>query len=192
MSAPPHELATTLRAEGVALFEANQRGRRAATATLLFLMAAIVVAAGACVAGATLRIALVLAPAVLYGISHVFQQFADVAVLGAARMAVEGRMASEFGDDGLTYELHVADIRQERPLVTSVRILQALTSLVILGAVAWGIYEALSEDEAGVVAAFYVTTALGALSAIFSYRDMLRSGRVATERLRLGERLSSR
>lgn len=128
-------------------------------------------------------VCLLLAPGALLGMSLSFQQFADVTVLGAARERLERRLSEELGEAALIYETQVAPLRQQPPLVGSVRALQGLVGGVLAATAAVGAVAAFDDQPAPVSVGYVTAIAVTAASAAASYRDMLRSGSVAAERL---------
>lgn len=176
------DLLAARRSEAVALLEANQTGRARASAVLL-LGAALVF--GDVLAAVALRRSTVVipaGPALLLVLSIAFQQFADVSVLGATRKHLEQLVNRELGEPALVYELCVADIRKRAPLVISVRVLQIVYALGALGAVVAALVFAFGQS-AWLGAVLCLATATTGVSAGLSYRDMLRAGQVAEQRL---------
>lgn len=176
-------LVETYRAEAVALFQANQAGRAAAerVGSLLIALVAVVVAAG--INSGEERVAIVLPPVILILLSYMFQQYADVSVLGAARKRVEAAIAREVGEHALFYEYAVADIRRGQPLSGSVVLLQWLSGVVLLAAVIACSVIALGHQAWYVVLGYTIVTATALVSAALSYRDMRRAGVVAAKEL---------
>ncbi len=103
--------------------------------------------------------------------------------MGAAREALERRLTATLGTHALIYEMAVAPIRKRTPLVASVRVLQALTAVIVIGLVAAGGVIAFDDQPLGVKVGFSLLTATTLVSAALSYRDMLRSGAVASDAL---------
>jgi hypothetical protein len=115
-------------------------------------------------------------PALLFLLlSYMFQQYGDLTVVGAARRRLEDLVNAEIGGKGLVYETAVAEIRQVKPLVLSVRVLQGLMGATVGGATIFACWVLFQGEAALVVIAFTVVTSLTMLSAGLSYRDMLRS-----------------
>lgn len=167
----------------MALLEANQRARLAAQATMttVFVMVTAVVTVSVSLRNEDIVIAL--PPATLMLLSFVFQQYADVTVLGAARAALESHIDLAVGRHALIYETVVAPVRKRPPLVRSVRLLQSLAGLLVAGIVGSGAAFAFDHQPALVEIGFTLITLGGLASAWLSYRDMLRSGRVASAAL---------
>lgn len=178
---PSPEILETRRAEALAFFDVNQRGRTAAerVIALIFSVSSIVASVG--VAAKTDRVVLPLPALLFLLLSYMFQQYGDLTVVGAARRRLEDLVNAEIGGKGLVYETAVAEIRQVKPLVLSVRVLQGLMGATVGGATIFACW-VLSQGEAAlVVIAFTVVTSLTMLSAGLSYRDMLRSYDAAGE-----------
>lgn len=174
----PEQKPATLRVEASALFEANQTARHQAFWLLIgsFLWIAVAVTLAL---GTKRTVFLVpLAPLSPLVLSLVFQTYSEVTVLGAARRALEGVLRAQ-GDNGLIYETAVAGIRQRAPLVVSVRLLQALGAVIHFCSVAAGLV-AVTNQSVPLIVGTAVLTSSGGISAALSYRDMLRSGPVAT------------
>jgi len=122
---------------------------------------------------------------VLLLVSHAFQQYVDVTVAGVARATLERLLARDLQGHGLIYEYAVAGIRTRRPLVISVRVLQTMTGLVVSLVIAVGVYVAVQGQPWYIEVGFGVGTGFGSVSAALSYWDMLRSGRIARDRIEL-------
>jgi hypothetical protein len=178
------ELIATLRAEAIALLEANQRGRAGAQRMILAAFALVTATLLVGIAARTDDVAIPLPAALLLLLSAALQQYADVTVLGAARAALETRLARELGGQALAYETAVAPIRKRPPLVGSVRLLQAVAVLVLAASVVTGGVAAFDGQPLAVTLGFCVATAAGLLTLALSYRDMCRSWPVASAALR--------
>lgn len=194
--------------EARGLFEANLQARGSAQRTtgglFTLLIATLLVGIGTGLDA----VAIPLAPATLIVLSLLFQQYGEVTVLGTARLALEREISSALQDGAKAsersspacggsgsanrsviplYETAVAPIRKRRPLVLSVRALQVLCALVVVATVVAGaVVAAEARYSAEVQAGFALFTTVGLISAALSYRDMLRSGRIAEESLRYG------
>jgi len=186
VSSPPSDARAR---EASALLAANQRLRVAATWT--FVLAALLGGGGVVVAVVARELVVLLplpAPTcLLYALG--LQQFAEVSVLGSARRRLELVLAAELEGEALFYERDVAGVRQREPLVASVRVLQAAWSLAVLAtliAATWTAFQ--SGFEWWVPVGYCAVTAPALLAVCLSYRDMLRSGRLAAEQLAVGER----
>jgi hypothetical protein len=177
------ELIETYRAEAIALLTTNQQARVAAqrTTATIFAVAGAVIVAG--IVARTDDVAIALPAVVLLLLSVLFQQYADVTVMGAARAALERRVAANLGDYGLIYETAVAPIRKRPPLVQSMRVLQTVTSVFVGTVVVVGTVIAFQDQPSAVQIGFTTLTLLSLASAALSYRDMLRSGPVASAEL---------
>jgi hypothetical protein len=176
------QLVETYRAEALALFTVNQAGRAAAERVAALALTLVGVAVGIALNADTDVVLIPLSPLCLLLVSYMFQQYGEVTVTGAARSVLEDRLAALLSARALIYEHAVAPVRQRPPLVGSVRVLQTLTSLVIVGVVAWAAVVAAGQRWY-VTAGFAVATALTLGSALLSYRDMLRSGREARRQI---------
>jgi hypothetical protein len=177
----------TLRAEAIALFQVNQAARTAAerVAALTFAVVAITVAAG--INAETDDVAIVLPSVVLLLLSYMFQQYADVAVIGAARASLEARVNAVLVDRCLIYETEVASIHKGRPLVGSFHFLRALLAALVLALLCVGTYVAFDGQEPYVEVAYQAATLASLVSAVWSFIAMLRGFGVATRKLeRLG------
>jgi hypothetical protein len=151
-------------------------------ATLLFAVIAITVAAG--VNSHSDAVAIALPPFILLLFSYMFQQYADVSVLGAARQALEEQLTDTLGGPTLIYETAVAGIRQRPPLVRSVRVLQALVTMLLVATIVVGTVIAFQNRHWYVTAGYVVFTTAGAVAAAMAFVDMLRSFQIAREELR--------
>jgi hypothetical protein len=79
----------------------------------------------------------------------------------------------------LIYETSVSQIRQRPPLVTSVRLLQAVSAATGMAAIVASTVITVEQGSVWVTIAYVAVTGAAALSAAWSHRDMLRSGDVA-------------
>ena len=173
------DLIETYRAEAMALFAANQAGRLAAQRIGILIVVIIGIGVGAALLADQPRVIVVLPPVVLALSALMFQQFADVSVMGVARAALEERL-SDLGAGGLIYERVVAGVRKRPPLVASVRALQAFLGCSAVALTVVAAIIALSGDYRWTLpAAFAATTGPALAVAGVSYRHMLRSGAVA-------------
>ena len=177
------ELIQTHRAEAVALFSANQAARLAAERVtgLVFVLVGITAAAG--INTHNDDVAIALPPVVLLLLSYMLQQYADLTVLGAAREQLESRANALLGERALIYESVVAPIRKRSPLVASVRILQWLSGLVVLGVVVVGTAIAFDGHPALVEWGYTVLTTATLASVALSYSAMRRSGKEAARQI---------
>jgi hypothetical protein len=148
---------------------------------LIFSVTSIVASVG--VAAKTDRVVLPLPALLFLLLSYMFQQYADLTVVGAARRRLEDLVNADLQGKGIVYETAVAEIRQVRPLVLSVRVLQGLMGATIGGATVFACWVLFQGEPALVVIAFAAVTSLAMLSAGLSYRDMLRSYETAQEAL---------
>jgi len=168
----------------MALFAANQAARSAAQRLGLFLVVIMGPGVGAALLADEPRVVVVLPPVVLALSAIMFQQFADVSVMGAAREVLEQRL-SDLGAAGLIYERAVAGIRQRPPLVASVRALQASLGCAAIALAVVAAVIAVSGDHRWTLAAAYAATTVPAIAvAAASYHHMRRSGAIARASLR--------
>lgn len=177
------ELLETYRAEAIALLTINQRARLAALwlTVAIFTLIALTVVVG--IVAQTDDVVIPLPAAVLVVTSCLFQQYADLTVIGAARALLERRIGTALGEYGLIYESAVAPIRKRAPLVVGVRLMQATSALIIAAAIGVGAVVAFDDQPVRVELGFAVLTGAALASAVLSYRDMLRSGPVASREL---------
>ena len=126
----------TRREEAIAFFHVNQTGRNAVERVVALFFSVAAIAGSVGVAAGTPDVLLPLPALLFLLLSYMFQQYADLTVLGCTRRRLEDLVNSEIGAKGLVYETAVAQIRQVNPLVRSVRFLQALLGVVVLGAFA--------------------------------------------------------
>lgn len=183
------QLLETYRAEALSIFAVNQAGRAAAERVGASLLTVVGITAAVGINARTDVVLLPLAPISLLLLSYMFQQYGEVSVTGAARQVLEERVQQLTGSPALIYELAVAPVRKRRPLVGSVRLLQMLSVAVLASVVATGAVVAFNDRRWYETAGFVVGTLVAAASAFLSYRDMLRSGEVASRQIR--EALSS-
>lgn len=184
------ERLAALRAEAASLFAANQAGRAAAERVLTLAAAVVAVAVAAGVNANTDDVLIPLPAVVLLLLTYMFHQYADVTVLGRARQELEIRTNALLGENALVYETAVADVRKQPPLSLSVRMLQSLCSLVVVGLLVAGTIVAFDDQRWYVTVAYLVVT-LGALvTAVVAWWGMHRSDAIAAATLagRIGER----
>jgi hypothetical protein len=174
------ELRDTYRAEAAALFTANQNTREAAERTAFFVLTIIGAAAATGISAHSSLVALALSPLTLMLMSYMCQQYVEVTVLGAARARLEDELANTLPARGLIYERAVSPVRHGKPFSTSIRILNASTIIVVIGAVAAGIVVAIEGQAWYWEVAFGASTFLSAVSAAASFWDMHRASRDAS------------
>jgi hypothetical protein len=177
------ELLETYRVEAVALLTINQQARHVALrlTVAIFMLIAVTVVVG--IVARTDDVAIPLPAAVLVLASCLFQQYADLTVIGAVRAALERRVGELIGGHGLIYETVVAPIRKRPPLAAGVRVLQATSALIVAAVLGVGAVVAFDDQPVNVELGFSVLTGVALASAVLSYRDMLRSGPVASREL---------
>jgi hypothetical protein len=171
------------KAEAMALFTANQRARGIALQMVVATFVVIAAGAMATILADNGDVMLVIAPVTLGLQSLLFQQYADLNVVGAARGVLERRVNQALGTTALLYETAIAPIRKRPPLVTSVRLLQAATAAAVIATVLFSLAVAYDDQSAALSIGFTVLIAVELLSAGLSYRDMLRSVSVASAAL---------
>jgi hypothetical protein len=174
-----NELMRTRRAEAIALFEANQRGRSRASGVLALAFLTIVTAGAIGIAWDKPDLAIPVPTVLLLLSAELFQYYADVTVTGTARHRLETAINNEFGAAALVYESLVADIRKRPPLVWSERVLQGAGTLVAVTSIVVGAVVAYDGRPTWVEVLYPVSTGLALAVALLSYRAMLASGAVA-------------
>jgi|GEM_PF-4815350 len=175
--------AQTRREEAIAFFHVNQTGRNAVERVVALFFSVAAIAGSVGVAAGTPDVLLPLPALLLLLLSYMFQQYADLTVLGVARQRLEDLVNDQLGAKGLIYETAVAQIRQVKPLSNSVRLLQVLLGAVVLGAVVVATVVAFRDNT--LIRVAYVTgTALAAASALYSYVHMLRTAKITRDKLR--------
>lgn len=177
------EVLRTRRAEAIALFEANQRGRVRASAVLALVVLTIMAAGAIGLATGKADFAIPLPTVLLLLFAELFQYYADVTVIGTARHRLEAMINNELGAAGLVYESLVADIRKRPPLVFSERVLQGAGALVVLASIVVGAVVTYDGRPTWVEVVYPVCTVLALAVAVLSYRTMLASGGVAAAAL---------
>jgi hypothetical protein len=177
------ELLATRRAEAIALFEANQRGRSRASALLALGFLTILVAGTVGIASHASDLAIPVPTVLLLLAAELFQYYADVTVIGTARHRLESAINAELGAASLIYESLVADIRKRPPLVLSERVLQAAGAMVVLASIVVGAVVAYDGMPTWVEVAYPACTVTALAVAVLSYRAMLASVAVAAATL---------
>ncbi len=174
--------AQTRREEAIAFFHVNQTGRNAVERVVALFFSVAAIAGSVGVAAGTPDVLLPLPALLLLLLSYMFQQYADLTVLGGARQRLEDLVNHQLGAKGLIYETAVAQIRQVKPLANSMRFLQVLLGVVVLGATAVATVVAFNDDTL-IRVAYVAGTVLAAASALYSYMHMLLTPRIAGEKL---------
>lgn len=177
------EVLATRRAEAVALFEANQRGRSRAGGVLAVAVLTIVAAGTVGLASHDADLAIPLPTALLLMMAELFQHYTDVTVIGAARRRLEIEINAQLDEPCLLYETMVADIRKHPPLVLSERVLQSAGGLVVLASIVLGAVATYSRQPMWVEVLYPICTGAALAVAGFCYAAMIRSGRVAAAAL---------
>jgi hypothetical protein len=186
------EILATRRAEAIALLEANQRGRTRGSLALASGLLVIVVAGTVGIACDTPALAIPVPTVLLLLMSELFQYYADVTVLGAARRRLEELVNAELAAPCLIYESFVADIRKRPPLVRSERVLQTAAPVTVLGSIVVATLVTYTGQPGWVEILFPVATLAGIVTATLSYRAMRQSGPVAAAALSTLEPSSAR
>jgi hypothetical protein len=181
--AAPHQLLATRRAEAMALFEANQRGRSRASGVLALAFLTVVTAGTVGIAFGKLDLAIPVPTVLLLLSAELFQYYADVTVIGAARHRLEAAINAELAATGLIYESLVAEIRKRPPLVLSERILQCVGALVVASSIVIGAVVTYDGQPRWIELLYPACTGIALLVAALSYRAMIASGRVAAAAL---------
>ena len=177
------ELLRTRRAEAIALFEANQRGRVRASGVLALVFLTVVIAGTIGIAWHKPDLAIPVPTVVLLLLAELFQYYADVTVIGLARHRLEAAINAELGAAGLIYESLVAGIRKRPPLVLSERVLQGAGTVVVVASIVVGAIVAYDGRPTWIKVLYPVCTVLAAAVALLSYRAMLGSAAVAATAL---------
>ena len=180
---PVSDLLSTRRAEAIALFEANQRGRVRASGVLALAFLTIVIAGTIGIAWREPDLAIPVPTVLLLLVAELFQCYADVTVIGTARHRLEAAINADLGAAGLIYESLVADVRKRPPLVLSERVLQATGTLVVLASIVIGAVVTYNGRPTWVGVVYPVCTGIALAVALLSYRAMLASGPAAASAL---------
>lgn len=167
----------TRRDEAIAFFQVNQAGRTAVERVVALFFSVAAIAGSVGVAAGTPDVVLPLPPLLLLLLSYMFQQYGDLTVLGQARRHLEELVNYRIGGKGLIYEIAVADVRKTAPLKRSMRVLQSMLAVVVVGATVIGAIVALRDHDKAILLGFAAGTALAAASAAYSFRHMHISAR---------------
>ena len=178
------ELLATYRAEAAGLFQVNQAERGAAerVVALVFTVVAVTITAG--IGAEAEQVVLPLPTLVLLLITYMFHQYTDLTVLGMARRELEVRVNDILGKPALLYETVIADIRKRPPLVTSVRMLQWLSGLLVVAIVVVGTVIAFDGEPWYVEWGYACATGGSLVTALVAYAGMLRSQDIASNEIR--------
>jgi hypothetical protein len=177
------ERVQTRREEAIAFFHVNQTGRNAVERVVALFFSVAAIAGSVGVAAGTPDVLLPLPALLFLLLSYMFQQYSDLTVLGSARRRLEDLVNDQLGVKGLLYETAVAQIRQVKPLVHSVRFLQGLLGLVVLGAMTVATVIAFQDHSTLIRAAYVAGTTIAIASAGYSYVHMVRTPRITGEKL---------
>jgi hypothetical protein len=170
--------------EAVALFQANQAGRNAIERVVGLFLSVGAIAGTTAAATHSADAVLPLPAFFLLLLSYMFQQYADITVLGRARLLLEDLVNDNLGGRALIYETSVAKIRQRSPLKRSVRLLQAMLVLVTTAAVVAGFVIALGSDDDWIKIGYIGATLLTFASFSFSFFHMHRAESVTEATLK--------
>lgn len=176
------QIGQTRRDEAIAFFHVNQTGRTAVERVVALFFSVAAIAGSVGVAAGTPDVLLPLPALLFLLLSYMFQQYADLTVLGGARRRLEDQVNDQLGAKGLIYETAVAQIRQVKPLSNSMRFLQGLLGAVVIGAAVVATVVAL-EDSTLILVAYLVGTALAIASAVYSYAHMLLTPKITAKKL---------
>jgi hypothetical protein len=177
------EQVQTRRDEAIAFFHVNQTGRNAVERVVALFFSVAAIAGSVGVAAGTPDVLLPLPALLFLLLSYMFQQHADLTVLGGARRCLEDLVNDQLKAKALIYETVVAQIRQVKPLSNSVRLLQGLLGSVVIGATVVATVVAFRDHSTLIRVAFVLGTALAIASAIYSYLHMLRTPKITSEKL---------
>jgi len=177
------ERVQTWREEAIAFFQVNQNGRNAIERVVALFFSVAAIAGSVGVAAGTPDVLLPLPALLFLLLSYMFQQYSDLTVLGSARRRLEDLVNDQLGTKGLIYETAVAQIRQVRPLVSSVRYLQGLLGAVVIGATIVASVVAMEDHNLLIGVGYAVGTMLALVSAAYSYAHMLRTPQITAEKL---------
>jgi hypothetical protein len=177
-------LLETRREEAIAFFHVNQAGRTAAERVIALIFSVSAIAASIGAAAETLDVIIPLPALIFLLLSYMFQQYADLTVIGVTRRRLEDRVNADLGGHkGLVYETVVAEIRKKPPLKFGVRFLQTMLGLVALGATVLAATVALNDHGSWVVLGFAMGTGIAIASALWSFVDMHRARRETNKML---------
>lgn len=183
MSSSHFDLMQTRREEAIAFFHVNQAGRNAAERVVALFFTVTAIAGSVGVAAHNPDAVLPLPALLLLLVSYMFQQYADLTVIGTTRKRLEDLVNHEIGGDGLVYESTVASVRKTPPLSHSMRFFQSLIFLIGIAATVAGVIVAIRDHNALILIGFSLATFLAAISCFYSYIHMQRSGDITTEKL---------
>jgi hypothetical protein len=170
-------LVETRRQEAIAFFHVNQAGRTAVERVVALFFSVAAIAGSVGVAADTPEVVLPLPSLLFLLLSYMFQQYADLTVLGTARRRLEELVNYRIGGKGLIYETAIAEVRKSPPLKRSMRLLQSLLGVVVIGATAVGTIVAVNNHNTPILLGFVAGTILAAGSAGYSYWHMFISGK---------------
>jgi hypothetical protein len=172
--------------EALAFFQVNQAGRNAAERVMALFLTVVAIAGSVGVAAKTADVVLPLPPLLLLLLSYMFQQYADLTVIGTARRRLEDLVNHEIGGDGLIYESTVAPIRKMPPLSRSMRAFQYLIFAIVSGTTIFGGFTAIRDHDTLITVSFGAATFVAAASCIYSFVQMNKSEDAATEKMTQG------
>jgi hypothetical protein len=183
-SAAQEQLNAVRTAEAVALFQANQSGRNAIERVVGLFLSVGAIAGTTAAATHSANAVLPLPAFFLLLLSYMFQQYADITVMGRARLLLEDLVNDDLNERALIYETAVAKIRQRPPLNRSVRLLQTMLALVAVAAVVAGFVIAIRGQDAWVEIGYIGATFLALVSFSFSFFHMHRAESVTEDTLK--------
>ena len=170
--------------EAIALFQANQSGRNAIERVVGLFLSVGAIAGTTAAATHSANAVLPLPAFFLLLLSYMFQQYADITVMGRARLLLEDLVNDNLTERALIYETAVAKIRQRPPLNRSVRFLQMMLGLVTASAVLAGFVIAIHSQDAWVEIGYIGATALTLFSFFFSFFHMRRAESITKDILK--------
>jgi hypothetical protein len=173
----------TRQEEAIAFFHVNQAGRSAVERVVALFFSVAAIAGSVGVAAGTPDVLLPLPALLFLLLSYMFQQYSDLTVLGGARRRLEDLVNEHLEAKGLIYETAVAQIRQVPPLANSIRLLQGLLGVVVLGATGVATVIAFQDHDALIIIGYLLGTVVAMASALYSYLHMLRTPAICAEKL---------
>ncbi|MGN6558675.1 MAG: hypothetical protein ACTHLH_11800 [Solirubrobacterales bacterium] len=188
---PNFKLVETRRDEAIALLQMSQTRRNVEERVATVLTGVTSIAGSFAVAVNSLNALVPLSPIYLLTLAYMFQEYADMTVIAAARRRLEDLVNTEVGGLGLIYEAVVSPIRSVPPLFRSIRMFQMWIGLIVNLVTVVAIVVVIRDHNALVIASFGVALLLALATCFYSYLHLLKSGQIAKERLSelgLGER----
>lgn len=177
------ELLATYRAEANNLFVVNQAGRTAAERVMGLIVSIVGVAIAAGIGADTTDVAIPLPAHLLLLVTYTFHQYADLTVVGKAREVLEERVNEILDAEALVYEVAVADVRKHGLLAASVRMLQGLGVALVAATLVVGIAVVVRDHPWYVQVGFFLGTGAALATAALAFVGMLRSGKIAEDKI---------